>query len=109
MLKDRGTKKWVAMMLPEHVAGVKEVIESQNKIEQPVLDEDKLNDIDILIHEAMEYNQLLKYSLYNNGYINTLIGRTVYIDYLNNQLRIQDETDKIHYISYRKLVDVERA
>lgn len=109
MLKDRGTKKWVAMMLPEHVAGVKEVIENQNKIAQPILDEDKLSDIDILIHEAMEYNQLLKYSLYNNGYINTLIGRTVYIDYLNNQLRIQDEKDQIHYVSFKKLVDVERA
>lgn len=72
MLKDRGTKKWVAMMLPEHVAGVKEVIEEQNKIEQPVLDEDKLNDIDLLIHEAMEYNQLLKFSLFKDGYINCL-------------------------------------
>ncbi|MEK4750424.1 YolD-like family protein [Niallia sp. FSL W8-0177] len=109
MLKDRGTKKWLAMMLPEHVAGVKEVIESQNKIEQPVLDENKLNDIDVLIHEAMEYNQLLKYSLYQNGYINTLYGRTVYIDYLNNQLRIQDEKQSIHYVSFRKLVDVEKA
>ena len=109
MLKDRGTKKWVAIMLPEHVAWVKEVIESQNKIEQPILNEDKLNDIDILIHEGMEYNQLLKFSLFNHGYINTLIGRTVYIDYLNNQLRIQDEKDYIHYVSFRKLVDVERA
>ncbi|MDR4318377.1 YolD-like protein [Niallia circulans] len=108
MLKDRGTKKWVAMMLPEHVAGVKKVIESQNKIEQPVLNEDKLNDIDILIHEGMEYNQLLKFSLFNKGYIDTLIGRTVYIDYLNNQLRIQDEKDYIHYVSFRKLVDVEK-
>ena len=109
MLKDRGTKKWVAMMLPEHVAAVKSEINNQDKIAQPTLDEDKLNDIDVLIHEAMEYNQLLKYSLYNNGYINTLIGRTVYIDYLNNQLRIQDEKDYIHYVSFRKLVDVERA
>jgi YolD-like protein len=48
-------------MLPEHAEGVKEVIESQNKIKQPVLDEDKLNDIDILIHEGMEYNLLLKF------------------------------------------------
>ncbi len=109
MLKDRGTKKWVAMMLPEHVAAVKNEIENQKKVAQPILNEDKLNDIDILIHEGMEYNQLLKFSLYNGGYIKTLYGRTVYIDYLNNQLRIQDEKDQIHYVSFRKLVDVERA
>ncbi|UQZ76709.1 hypothetical protein C2I17_20380 [Niallia circulans] len=74
-----------------------------------MINEDKLNDINILIHEGMEYNQLLKFSLFNNGYIDTLLGRTVYIDYLNNQLRIQDEKDQIHYVSFRKLVDVERA
>ncbi|MEZ2716996.1 hypothetical protein [Niallia circulans] len=34
MLKDRDTKKWVAIMLPEHVAGVKEVIVRNNKIEK---------------------------------------------------------------------------
>ncbi|UQZ76864.1 YolD-like family protein [Niallia circulans] len=109
MLKDRGTKKWVAMMLPEHVAAVKDEINNQDKIAQPTLDEDKLNDIDVIIHEAMEYNQLLKFSLFNNGYINTLIGRTVYIDYLNNHLRIQDNQNKIHYVSFKNLVDVEKA
>ena len=109
MLKDRGTKKWVAMMLPEHVAAIKNEINNQEKIEQPILDDDKVADIEMIIHEAMEYNQLLKFSLYQDGYINTLYGRTVYIDYLNNQLRIQDEKDKIHYVSFRKLVDVERA
>ncbi|MER2057318.1 MAG: YolD-like family protein [Niallia sp.] len=109
MLKDRGTKKWQGFFMPEHTALVKAEFENQNKIKQPVLDEDKLNDIDILIHEGMEYNQLLKYSLYQDGYINTLYGRTVYIDYLNNQLRIQDEKHSIHYVSFRKLVDVERA
>lgn len=109
MLRDRGMKKWQGFFLPEHIKLVKEEFENQNKIKQPILDENKLNDIDILIHESMEYNHLLKYSLYNNGYIDTLYGRTVYIDYLNNQLRIQDEKDRIHYLSFKKLVDVERA
>ena len=65
--------------------------------------------MDILIHEGIEYNQLLKFSLYQDGYINALYGRTVYFDYLNNQLRIQDVKDQIHYISFRKLVDVEKV
>ena len=109
MLRDRGMKKWQGFFLPEHIKLVKEEFENQNKIKQPILDEDKLNDIDILIHEGMEDNLLLKFSLFNDGYINTLLGRTVYIDYLNNKLRIQDEKDQIHYVSVSKLVDVERA
>jgi len=109
MLKDRGTKKWQGFFMPEHISLVKAEFENQNKIDQPILDGDKLNDIDILIHEAMEYNQLLKFSLFNNGYINTLIGRSVYIDYLNNHIRIQDNQNKIHYVSFKNLVDVEKA
>ncbi|MBZ9536898.1 YolD-like family protein [Cytobacillus oceanisediminis] len=109
MLRDRGMKKWQGFFLPEHIKLVKEEFENQNKIKQPILDEDKLNDIDILIHEGMEDNLLLKFSLFNDGYINTLLGRTVYIDYLNNKLRIQDEKDQIHHVSFSKLVDVERA
>lgn len=31
MIKDRGTKKWVAMMLPEHVAAVKEELLNEKK------------------------------------------------------------------------------
>ncbi len=37
MLKDRGTKKWVAMMLPEHVQAVRQEIENQNKIKRPIV------------------------------------------------------------------------
>ena len=51
MIKDRGTKKWVAMMLPEHVAAVKEELLNEKKIKKPELDQEKLNDIDLLIHE----------------------------------------------------------
>jgi hypothetical protein len=109
MLKDRGTKKWQGFFMPELTSLLKVEIENQNKIEQPSLDEDKLNDIDLLIHEAMEYNRLLQFSLYSDGYVKKLYGRTVYIDYLNNHLRIQDNQNKIHYVSFKNLVDVEKA
>lgn len=109
MIRDRGTKKWVAMMLLEHVAAVKEEIVNSKKIIKPSLDEEKLIDIDTLIQESIEYNMLLQFSLYNNGFINTLIGHTIYVDHLKNQLRIQDENSKIHYLDFQTLVDVDRA
>ncbi|MEM5595468.1 hypothetical protein AAHB53_02395 [Niallia circulans] len=46
------------------------------------MDQEKLNDIDLLIHEGMEYHLFLQFSLFKNGFIETLIGRTVFIDYL---------------------------
>jgi len=109
MLKDRGTKKWVAMMLPEHVAAVKNEIENQKKVKQPILDEDKVSEIEMLIHEAMEYNLLLQYKVFKNGYIKSFTGRTVFIDYIKKEFRVQEEDESIHYLPFHILVDVEKA
>ncbi|CAI9390584.1 YolD-like family protein [Niallia sp. Sow4_A1] len=108
MIKDRGTKKWVAMMLPEHVAAVKEELLNEKKVKKPELDQEKLNDIDLLIHEGMEYHLSLKFSLFKQGFIEILIGRTVFIDYIKKELRIEDENNTIHYIPFHMLIDVER-
>jgi hypothetical protein len=108
MIKDRGTKKWVAMMLPEHVAAVKEELLNEKKVKKPELDQEKLNDIDLLIHEGMEYHLFLQFSLFKQGFIETLIGRTVFIDYIKKELRIEDENNTIHYIPFHILIDVER-
>ena len=43
MLKDRGNKKWIAMMLPEHVAKIRGWLESANDIPEPEHDEFSLN------------------------------------------------------------------
>ena len=37
-LKDRGSIKWTAMMLPEHVGLLRELESRQNKVKRPVLD-----------------------------------------------------------------------
>ncbi|MDE1442222.1 YolD-like family protein, partial [Bacillus licheniformis] len=37
-LKDRGSIKWTAMMLPEHVVLLRELESIQNKVKRPVLD-----------------------------------------------------------------------
>ncbi|MDU1848106.1 YolD-like family protein [Niallia alba] len=108
MIKDRGTKKWVALMLPEHVAAVKEELLNEKKVKKPKLDQEKLNDIDLLIHEGMEYHFFLQFSLFKNGFIEILIGRTVFIDYIKRELRIEEETNTIHYIPFHLLIDVER-
>lgn len=43
MLKDRGNKKWTAMMLTEHVRDIREWYESDNDVPEPEYDEISLN------------------------------------------------------------------
>ena len=106
MIKDRGTKKWVAIMLPEHVGAVKQELLQEEKVKKPELDEAKWNDIDLLIHEGMEYHYFLQFTLFKNGWIETLFGRTIFIDYLKKEFRIEDKDNHIHYISFSHIVHV---
>lgn len=76
-------------MLPEHVAAVKEELLNEKKVKKPKLDQEKLNDIDLLIHEGMEYHLFLQFSLFKNGFIEILIGRTVFIDYIKENFELR--------------------
>lgn len=109
MIKDRGNKKWTAMMLPEHVAAVKQELINLKKVNKPILDEDRLAEIEMLIHEAMEYNLQLEFKLFKKGFIESIIGHTHFIDYIKKEFRIKDKNELIHKIPFQKVVDVQKV
>ena len=43
-LKDRGSIKWTAMMLPEHVGLLRKLESGQDKVKRPVLDMSQIED-----------------------------------------------------------------
>ena len=96
-------------MLPEHVAAVKQEVINLEKVNQPILDEDRLTEIEMLIHEAMEYNLLLEFKLFKKGYIESIIGHTHFIDYIKKEFRIKDKDNLIHKIPFQKIVDVQKV
>ncbi|MGG4409276.1 YolD-like family protein [Niallia taxi] len=109
VIKDRGNIKWTAIMLPEHVAAVKQEIINLEKVNQPILDEDRLTEIEMLIHEAMEYNLQLEFKSFKEGYIESIIGQTQCIDYIKKEFRIKDKDDLIHNLPFQKIVDVQKV
>ncbi|MCM3217745.1 YolD-like family protein [Niallia taxi] len=109
MIKDRGNIKWTAIMLPEHVAAVKQEIINLEKVNQPLLDEDRLSEIEMLIYEAMEYNLQLEFKLFKKGYIESIIGHTHFIDYIKKEFRIKDKNELTHKIPFQKIVDVQKV
>ncbi|WP_425466284.1 YolD-like family protein [Niallia taxi] len=106
MIRDRGNIKWTAIMLPEHVAAVKQEVINLEKVKQPILDEDRLTEIEMLIHEAMEYNLLLEFKLFKKGYIDSIIGHTHFIDYIKKEFRVKDNNEIVIKIPFQKIVDV---
>ena len=60
-VRDRGSKKWVAMMLPEHVQLIRQYNEDIKKVHRPSLDEFDLLAIQEQIEIAMKRNVEIKF------------------------------------------------
>jgi hypothetical protein len=109
VIRDRGNIKWTAMMLPEHVELLREWKKEDAYQTQPELDEQRLEEMNELICEAMEFHDHLKFTYHHNRQLNYLTGHIHYIDEVNGELRIVDEQETIHRIKVSKIVDLGRA
>ncbi|KOP78202.1 hypothetical protein AMS60_18730 [Bacillus sp. FJAT-21945] len=85
MIKDRGTIKWTAMMLPEHVQSLKDALVDEHRIEQPLLDEQAIEEFELIICEAMEFNETLNIVVFENGFTNIITGTVHYINSMKSQ------------------------
>ncbi|KAA6446966.1 YolD-like family protein [Bacillus swezeyi] len=106
MLRDRGSIKWVSMMLPEHVELLKEYHESLDKVKKPVLDEQNYEELNEMICAAMEENKPLQFSFYQRGKIKELTGHIHYVDALKQELRIKSLSDEKHIIQLDDIVGI---
>ncbi|MGG0738207.1 YolD-like family protein [Niallia taxi] len=108
MIRDRGAIKWTAMMLPEHVQSIKDALKEDKKITQPILDEDQIHEMEMLILESLEYGWVLECEMFKNSEIRHISGHVVYIDKLKQEIRIQDTKDGLHSIPFRSLVNIQK-
>lgn len=107
MIRDRGSIKWTAMMLPEHVKLLKEYNEGLDKVERPTLDEDQLEEINQRIYEAMEYRKELVFSFYDQGYMKFFVGHVHYIDEFRKELRLLDSNGLKFNLKFNNILRVD--
>ncbi|MBW8278520.1 YolD-like family protein [Bacillus amyloliquefaciens] len=105
MLRDRGTINWTSMMLPEYLTQLKHDLLDVSKME-PSLDEQQIEEIDILVSEAMALNKELKFKLFKEGVAEDLIGTVQYLNYEQHKLHIKDHHDQIVYITMNDILGV---
>ncbi|MEC3755982.1 YolD-like family protein [Bacillus halotolerans] len=106
MLRDRGTIKWTSMMLPEHLTQLKQDLIDVSKIEKPSLDDQQIEEMDILVSEALEFNKELKFKLFNNGFVENVTGRVHYINFEQQKLHVKDQNDNTIYINMNNIIGV---
>ncbi len=115
-LKDRGTIKWTAMMLPEHVSLIRELERSHNKVKRPVLDLAQIDDMEMIISEAMEFNNPVQFSVFKplpmlngpeTGEIVQIEGHIHYINQLRKLFHVVDSKGDTNLIKFEDIVGVE--
>ncbi|MCM0414859.1 YolD-like family protein [Staphylococcus aureus] len=83
----RGMIKWAPFAtLPEQFETIQQYIIDQNKITRPVLSDDQLAELNIRLHEALQYAQPVEVKFYNNGFVDS-VRLTIYrIDAINYEI-----------------------
>ncbi|GBX45457.1 YolD-like family protein [Staphylococcus aureus] len=83
----RGMIKWAPFAtLPEQFETIQQYIIDQNKITRPVLSDDQLAELNIRLHEALQYPQPVEVKFYNNGFVDS-VRLTIYrIDAINYEI-----------------------
>ncbi|KZE66333.1 hypothetical protein AWM68_08180 [Fictibacillus phosphorivorans] len=106
MIRDRGTIKWTAMMLPEHVKMLRDHQDGLDYGRKPELDEQKYEEFNETICVAMEENQTLMFTYFEKGRSAELKGQVHYVDEFKKELRVMDEADKMHILRVTDIMDI---
>ncbi|QFF98907.1 YolD-like family protein [Psychrobacillus glaciei] len=89
-VRDRGSKKWVAMMLPEHLKLVREYIDEQKKTPRPELNEWDLDIIQENIQIAMKRNVEVEIKTWKDGAFIFHIGKFIWVDLNRRKIEMED-------------------
>lgn len=108
-LRDRGTKKWTAMMLPEHVRELKKSLIDEKRIKRPILDEQQIEQLEETIIEAIEKDIPLLFSTFHDGFIKTIKGEITFIDHIHKQFRVKETSEMLHYIAFEDVINIEKC
>ncbi|MCY8141925.1 YolD-like family protein [Bacillus haynesii] len=115
-LKDRGSIKWTAMMLPEHVSLLRELESRQDKVKRPVLNLSQIEDMEMVISEAMEFNHPVQFSVLKplpmlngpeTGEIVQIEGHIHYINQLRKLFHVVDSKGDTNLIKFEDVVEIQ--
>lgn len=89
-VRDRGSKKWVAMMLPEHVKMLRDYNEEIKKAPRPDLNEFDYEAIQEQIELAMKRNVEIQVKRWKNGEFLYNQGTIQWIDLTKRTIELED-------------------
>lgn len=102
MLNDRGSIKWTAMMLPEHLVEIKKWKQEQFQDKKRELTEWELEEIEKIIQQSWKLGKLVKLMIWNHNKLHELVGIVTGVDMYKKEILF--ETDlSIKRIIFRQI------
>lgn len=102
-VNDRGTKKWVSIMMPEHVEALERMWEEQERKEKPILDEQQIEENAFKLHGALAQKLEVRVTYFSHYDFLTIDG--VIKDIRNKVIFINNEELKFDSIIQIEFVD----
>lgn len=104
-IRDRGNIKWTAMMLPEHRERLRELVVTEQNQDKPELTEEKWEEMNRWVIQAMDQHQEIILKCYQNLRIIEITGKVMKYHALN-RLLVVAENDEIRFIPLDCVIDV---
>ncbi|KJS23203.1 MAG: hypothetical protein VR72_02060 [Clostridiaceae bacterium BRH_c20a] len=106
-MKDRGAKKWSAMMLPEHKKLLEKMYQEQGNVKKPILDPDKCEEINAVLLLAINGGRQIRFKVYQENHFRFIEG--VIKKYISSERKIKiiAGLDKIVFLHLEQIIDAE--
>ncbi|MFW6026313.1 MAG: YolD-like family protein [Candidatus Woesearchaeota archaeon] len=101
--KDRGNKKWTAMMLTDHKKELKKLKEHEDDKEKPILDDQEKEMINTKLQQAVNSNLVVTIKYYEDKRFKTISGTIKKIDVNRKIIFISDQKIKLENLLGIKL------
>ncbi|MES5261597.1 YolD-like family protein [Priestia megaterium] len=110
-MEPRGMKKWRPFAtMPEQYIGLKEMINKQAEVAQPILTEEQMEQINFTLIEALHTNKQVYLTYYKKGQLITEKGFIQFVDSLGNLFVFIDEVFALkNKVRLSELIDVRFA
>jgi putative heme degradation protein len=105
-VNDRGHKKWTSLMLPEHKERLTELAQEQGKIQRPMIDEQKQEDMNYLLNQATQHQLEIELHTYNDGEIKITAGKIKKYSPIERRLTLIDEAGNQHTYFMPSIIDI---
>jgi hypothetical protein len=103
-IKDRGNKKWTAMMLIEHRKRLKELKEHEDDREKPILDDQEKAVINSRLQQALENDLKVKIKYYRDKRFKFISGKIERVDVSKSEVIIGNERIDVEDLLELKLI-----